>query len=1076
MLPAAPSGAVKGYVKDVSNAVVPGAALTLTGNDNGLTQRAPANRDGYFQFLQVAPGRYQLTAEAAGFRKATVREVVVLVGQIVSLDVHLEVGHLTEVVEVTEHIAPLIEPEKSSTGIVFDVAMVQNLPVPGRQFLDLAVLAPGVTLQAPGTLTGGFAAAGQRTQSNQFLLDGISNVDPQVNGPLNSFRIADAVQEFSVSTTAAPAEYGRVSGAQVHIVTRSGSNQLHGSAFWLHRNDALEARDFFTNKFGGSKRVLRRHQYGASAGGPVRRDQAFFFYSWERFRQKNPTPATAVVPTAAQRASVLDPIARNLLEYWPLPTDPSAAPGRTNFVGNTPQSTFDNTHLARLDHAWSPRDRLTGRYVWTGGENTVGGAIPTTGARDGRPSSQSLLISEVHTFSPTWLAELRAGLTRNTTDFTAQDRGLNAAPLFPGVPGVVDGSRDPENSGLPFVFVAGYASLGTATNVPQGRTTNTYELAAAATKIAPLGFSRHTMRFGFQGRREEMRRYNNATMRGQLVFASFADFAGTCAACGGRSLLNSSTIRTGSTLGHWYRYAWAFWMQDDVRLKRNLTLNWGLRYELPSAMVEKNDRGTNFVEGVGPMLVGTTRILDLDPARPGPAGFFYREAPFTLPRGGYNPDRNNLAPVAGFAYSPNSRTVLRGGFRVSYDEMFHNVPVNQTLNAPWSITTTQRAGTTQPATGYRWEQAFNQNVPLVARTPASQGPGTPAVGLITFTAYDRDAPSPYSYNWNFGVQRELSRGASVEVSYLGSAGHKLAVNVDANEPQVLIRNAGFRGPQAPNEQLFPYPQWSGISLTTFQSNSIYHGLAASWRWRQGQWLNSGGSYTFGHGIDNNSAIFGSDDDAGRPNTRRRLDLERSHSANDQRHRFIAWWVADLPGRGWLLGGWQVSGIANVFSGQPFTVFANQTRDFSGFNQLNDRPDVAGPGPLTLRRGDSDNFFDPAYFGKAGTGVCPGYAAASGNTVANGCAPAGHTGTSPRNGYYGPGVINFDLSVSRKFTVGERMALRARADFFNLPNHTNFGVRTGNRSMNSGEFGKLTTVSEYLYGGPRVIQLGLRLEF
>ncbi len=1072
---AAPSGAVKGYVKDPSAAMVPGAVLILTSPDTGLSRRATSNADGYFQFLQLAPGRYDLNTEAGGFRRSSLRDIAVLIGQIVSLEVALEIGQITEVVEVTQPLAPRIEPEKSSTGVVMDVALVRHLPVSGRQFLDLAALTPGVTLQAPGTQTGGFASAGQRAQSNQFLLDGISNVDPQVNGPLNSFRIADAVQEFSVTTTVAPAEFGRVSGAQVNIVTKSGSNQFHGTAFWLHRNDALEATDFFTNKLGGAKRVLRRHQYGATAGGPIRRDRTFFFYSWERFWQKNPVPTSGVVPTAAERAAVTDPIARGLLSFWPLPTDPSIAAGRTNFIGNIPQNTFDNTHLVRLDHAVSDRNRLTGRYLWNGGTNLVGGAIPTSGARNGTPSSQSIVLADTHAFSPTWLAEIRLGLARNTQDFTAQDLGFNAAPLFPGVRGVVDATRDGlENSGLPFIFVSGYASLGTATNVPQGRTTNTYDLSAAATKIAPGGFSRHTLRFGGQGRREEMRRYNNATMRGQLVFATFADFAGTCAACGGRSLLNSSTIRTGSTLGHWYRYPWAFWLEDNIKLRRNLTLQLGLRYEIPSAMVEKNNRATNFVEGVGPMLAGTNQILNLDPTKSGPAAFFYTPASFTLPRAGSTTDRNNLAPVVGFAYAPGSRTVLRGGFRVGYDEMFHNVPVNQTLNPPWSLTTTQRAGTTQPAAGYRWDLAFDQSVPLVART--TQEPGRPALGLLSYTAYDTHAPSPYAYNWNFGLQQALSGGAAFELSYIGSAGHKLAVNVDANEPAVVLRDAGYRGAQAPNEQIFPYPRWSGISLTTFQSNSIYHGLVASWRWRHRQWLNAGGSYTLGHAIDNNSAIFGSDDDVGRPNTRRRLDLERSNSANDQRHRFIAYWVADLPGRGELLGGWQLSGIINAFSGQPFTVFSNQTRDFSGFNQLNDRPDLVGAGPLSLRRGDPDNFFDPPYFGKTGTGSCPGYVSASANTIPNGCAPPGRPGTSPRNGFYGPGVVNLDASISRRFAVTDRAALRARADFFNLPNHTNFGLRTGNRTMNSGEFGKLTTSSEHLYGSSRVIQLGLRLEF
>jgi hypothetical protein len=1095
-LHAAPSGAVEGYVQDASGARVARASLKLVAVETNLARQALSDSLGHFQFPEAAPGRYQLTVEAEGFRRTTLREITVLVGQTVALEVALEVGLVSEVVEVSAPIAPLVESEKSATGVAMESAMVKNLPLAARQFIDLAVLTPGVVMQAPGSQAGGFSAAGQRTQSNQFLLDGISNTDPQVNGPLNGFRIADAVQEFAVTTTAAPAEFGRVSGAQVNIITKSGTNAPHGSAFWLNRNDQLAATDFFTNKFAGTKSHLKRQQYGGTVGGPIRHDRTFFFGSWERFWQKDPLPSTAVVPTAAERATVVDPIARGLLSYWPLPTDPSARAGTTNYVGNLPQSTFDNTLLGRIDHAWSEQTRLTGRYLWMGGTNTVGGAVPTSGGRNGAPSTQSLALAATRAFSPGFLGEVRFGYTRNTASFLPQDYGVNAAPLFPGVPGVVDTAQDGLlNSGLPNFFISGYAGIGSATNVPQGRTTNNYELSANGTKIAPLGFSRHTLKFGMQVRREEANRYNNSSSRGAFVFTSFAEFAGTCAACGGRSLLNSATIRTGSTLGNWYRYPWAFYWQDDVKLKPNLTVNFGLRYELSSVMVEKTNRATNFVDGVGAMLAGTNQVLSLNPAVAGPAGFVYTPGPLVLPRGGTTADLNNLAPMFGFAWSPrfgsgplgDHKTVVRGGFRVGYDDIYYNVPLNQTLNPPWSLTTTQRAGSTQPAAGFPWAVAFNQNVPLVSRT--TQGPGAPAIGLIGYNAVDNRARSSYAYNWNLGVQREVSGHLSLDVSYLGSAGRKLGMNLDPNQPFVVLNNASFRGAQSPNEQIFPYPQWARSTITTFQANSIYNGLAASWKARFQGLLNLGGSYTLGHGIDNSSSIFGSDDDTGRPNTRSRLDLERSNSANDQRQRFVTYYVLEVPlGRGHRLlggasgwvnqvaGGWQVSGITDIFSGQPFTVFANTAKDFSGFDQFNDRPDVLASGPLTLDRGNPDAFFDPAYFGKVGTGVCPGYSTASANTVTGGCAPAGRVGTSPRNGFYGPGIINFDVSASKRFPIGERLALRYRADFFNVANHTNFGIKTGNRSMNSGEFGTLTTVSEHIYGGPRIIQMSLRAEF
>ena len=215
--------------------------------------------------------------------------------------------------------------------------------------------------------------------------------------PTNTFRIAEAVQEMSVTTSAPSAEFGRQSGAQVNVITKSGTDQFHGSAFWFNRNDKLQATDFFTNKFGGTKNPLRRNQYGATLGGPIKQDKTFFFYSWEGLDQSNPIPTAAVVPTAAQRAAVKDPIATSLLQFYPLPTDPSQPAGTTNYIGNLPQTAKDNTHLARIDHSISDKDRLMGRYIWFGGETLTAVGLPTNGTRN-LPRTQNLALTETHTF------------------------------------------------------------------------------------------------------------------------------------------------------------------------------------------------------------------------------------------------------------------------------------------------------------------------------------------------------------------------------------------------------------------------------------------------------------------------------------------------------------------------------------------------------------------------------------------------------------------------------------------------------------------------------------------------------
>jgi hypothetical protein len=780
---------------------------------------------------------------------------------------------------------------------------------------------------------------------------------------------------------------------------------------------------------------------------------------------------------------VVDPIAKNLLAYFPNPTNPSAAAGTLNFVGNLSQTADDNTHLARIDHNISDKDRLTGRYIWFGGTTLGAGTLPNNGTSNS-PGSQNLALTETHTFSPTFFLETRAGFSRNKTDFKVQDAGFNAATIFPGVPGVVNGSQNVLDSGLPRVAITGgYASLGGATNLPQGRITNTYELFFNFTKVAPFGASRHTLKFGYTPRREETRRFLDGNSRGAVTFADFDHFAGTCSACNGQALLLNSTISTGETLSHWYRYAHALYVQDDIKLKPNLTVNIGLRYEIPSVMTEKRGRGTNFIPGVGPVLFGGNRLLNLDPTKSGPSAFFFQTSPVSLNNAGTTPDNNNFGPLFGFAYTPkfgkgwlnDGKTVIRGGFRVGFDEIFNNIPANFSLSAPFFVTTTQRAGTTQPAAGYGYNLAFNQNVPLG--------------GLISYNAYDAHAPTAYAYNWNFGIQRQLTNTSSIDVSYIGSEGHKLGIYLDANEPTVTVKDPTLHGITAPNVQTYPFPQWNSAFVGSLVGNSNYHGLVISSKMRMKEVITMNNSYTWSHAIDNSSAFFSATTDFGSPDDSRNLRAERGNSANDQRHRFVNAFVLDVPvgkGRAYLgnlhgigeqlLGGWTVSGITNLATGNPFTVYSNTAVDFSGFNSFSDRPDLVSGTPLTLHEGNPDNFFDPAYFGKVAGAKCPGQPAYNSTS---GCAPTGRVGSEARNAFYGPGLISFDMTAGKTFRIRERLKLEYRADFFNVLNHTNFGLTSGNRTVSSGTFGQLSKTSSFNggdTGGPRVIQMTLRLQF
>src|SRR5947199_8855685 len=342
---ASPTGSIAGSVKDQTGALVSGAKLTLTSISTNAKIGAISDSNGSFQFLQLAPAVYSLQVEANGFKKVVVDNVVVEVDQITHVDATLQIGSVAETIEVASEAIPLLETDRSTLSNVVESQVISNMPLNARQYLDLALLTPGVLPSSAGTQGGGFNVSGARSQANIFLLDGVSNIDTQINSALGNFRITDAVQEFAVQTSVATAEFGRGTGGQVSIVTKSGTNTFHGTAFEYLRNSVLDAADFFTNKNHGTKNPLHRNQYGATLGGPIYRDKMFFFLNYEGFRQIAPTVSSTRVPTAAERAAVRDPISQSLLQFWPAPNfTPSS--GSNNFIANVGSTTFDETGLA----------------------------------------------------------------------------------------------------------------------------------------------------------------------------------------------------------------------------------------------------------------------------------------------------------------------------------------------------------------------------------------------------------------------------------------------------------------------------------------------------------------------------------------------------------------------------------------------------------------------------------------------------------------------------------------------------------------------------------------------------------
>jgi len=755
-------------------------------------------------------------------------------------------------------------------------------------------------------------------------------------------------------------------------------------------------------------------------------------------------------------------------------------------VGST---TFDYTGLVKVDYHLSDNDIITGRFADYQGATFTPGAIPGTGGNGNTPVSRNGVLIETHTFSPTLLNEFRAGYSRNQTFITVEDQAVNAAALFTanGAPlaGVVDGTKNIQDAGLPTISISGgYATLGSTTNLPQGRITNTMELYDNMSWISPFGASKHSMRFGFHARREQARRYLDSTSRGSFSFLNWSDFA--------TGQVNSSSFKTGSTLVYWDRIPFDMYLQDQYKPTSNLTINYGLRYEYPTAIHQVRNAAVNFLPGVGPVLLGTGQLLSIDPAKSGLNALNLSPSPVKLDDTGVNKDKNNFGPVLGLAYTPHSgnklfgqdATVIRAGFRVGFDDIFNNVPANMGLNAPYNLGTTQTAFVTQPGK-FSYATGFNQNVPLVKLNAAGQ----PLVGLVGFSAEDQNIRSAYLYQYNIGIQRLLRRDLSIEVDYMGSTGHKLGLFIDQNEPAVIVNNPTVIGNKSPNVQVYPYPTFGSIGTGVSTGNSNYNGGVFTLKYASHRGFFIQSSYTVSKSIDDTSAYFGSSGESSIAADPHHLNLDRGPSSFDTRQRFVTVYNLDLPiGPGHQLlgsnsminrqvfGGWVISGITSLQSGQPFTV-ANTSNDFSGFNQFADRPDLIGSGPLQTNYSNPDNAIDITRFGcsRSSTGALT-------------CAtpPVGRVGTSGRNQYYGPPLANYDFNTQKSFRLwNDTSRLTFRAEFFNLFNHTNFSNPV--RNMGSASFGRITqTVGSATatsvgttagaVGGARQVQLALRLSF
>ncbi|MEK6281393.1 MAG: TonB-dependent receptor [Acidobacteriota bacterium] len=1035
---------LRGVVKDPNGAVIVGSSIRLVNLENSETRTAVTNEEGEFAVASLLPGEYRLEAEAPNFKKATLR-LKLLVNQQIRVDVPLDI-----LVEGTVYApdlgrAEVLKTESAVQGVVIENRQITELPLDGRNFYELSLLVPGAAPPAQGSagsVRGDFAFTvnGAREDSNNFLLDGVYNVDPK----LNTFAVrppVDAIREFEIATSTYDAAFGRNPGAQVNVVLKSGTNDFHGGLYAFHRNAAFDARNYFAPANEPAPKYIR-NQFGFSLGGPVRRNQTFFFADYEGTRSRQGITRVTNVPTLRERNGdftqsllgvprnpftgmpfdggtipdfFIHPIGRAIAALYPLPN--RSAPF-ANFV-SSPTQRDDNDHFdARVDHMLRDATTLVFRYSFGDRkyfEPFAGATLAAVAGfgNDVPRRSQNAMVGLTHVFSPRLVNDTRLAFNRVASSVLQENQGISINRQL-GLPELSANARD---FGLSFITVTGFSPLGHEGNNPQSTVTNTFQLLDTASYVR----GSHLLKFGADIRAVQQNGFRDVQSRGMLQFSPFA-YTGNALA---DLLLGLPTVTGGARVDnhqHLRAQSYHFFFNDNFRLRQNLMLSAGLRYEYNSPSVDAEDRANLYD-------VATRSLV--------------RVGTGSMPRAGYEADKNNFAPRLGLAWTigEEQKTVLRAGYGVYYDTSPLAPGEALYFNRPYFD--------------------FNLFFPL---------PGLPLTLSDPFPAFfpfplpdsaqaiQRDLRTPYMQHWNVSVQRELGVSRVLEIAYVGSKGTKLLSARDTNQPLPSALPPGL--PFVPR----PVPQFDEINTIESRANSNYHSLQTRFQQRLSRGLALLGSYTWSKSVDDASNFFPSAGDPNYPQNSYDLRAERGRSNFDVRHRLAVSYVYDLPfGKGrsyladngvWstLLSGWQTSGIVTVQSGRPFTVALIREFDNSGtgFSALgfgaNDRPNLIGD--PSLAGNTPERWF---------------------NTSAFAIPPRGTFGNAGRNILDGPGFQSVNASLIKNTALSERLNLQFRAEAFNLFNHPNLDLP--DNFLGSPTFGQITSARD-----PRHIQFGVKLLF
>jgi hypothetical protein len=1079
-------GEIVGTVHDPQGGVVPGAAVTVTSTETGLTRTAMTPDNGSFRFPALPVGIYALGAAKSGFAPTKIDRVEVRVNEIASADLSLAIAQSAQTVTVESNVA-LTDTETAQLGGVIEQTQVTTLPLNGRNFAQLALLNAGVSASGGGGGqqggeggSSGYSSNGQRSTSNNFMVDGIDNNNYEA-GSVAQLPSIDSIQEFQVMTNNYSAEYGRSSGSVVNLVTKSGTNRFHGSAYEFLRNDALDARNFFADPNLAAPE-LRLNQFGGTLGGPIQKDKTFFFGNYEGFRQVAGITNVTNVPTDAEKSGLfhtdplnpnsptvqvtVNPVSAALFKLYPEPN--TSQPGG-NSVSSPNLTNSTDQYMLKLDHQLA-KGTLTARYSFTGatifypfqpGQGTT--AIPGYGV-NAKDTTHLGSLGHTWIISPSKLNELRFGFTRVTEDTNNQTGPQAAAYGFnTGYPaGAPTGLGDIPNvtfSGGLVSSVEPYSNLGASGNNPAGNWINTLQWIDNFSYITP----RHEWKFGGEVRNIRDNRLYDLYFNGQLAFTGsnnpqgipnpLVDFA---------EGLPTSSLQFVGNSGRSYRTtSYDLFAQDKYKIRSNLTFSYGLRYELNTVLHDATGRSStwrpNLFTTYLPPTADQTNLSQLQAS-----GI----ATQSQLGGLYNGDHKNFAPRLGLAYSIGKlqQTVVRAGYGIFYDTVFGNIPGNVMLNPPFL------------------PDYYISSPPY----PNSFGPsGFP---VITVTA--ANLPTPYSQAWNVDVQHELPASMLLDVAYVGTTGTHLPRFVQIDQayitqaqintltPNVVTRMEllGIPPPIAailsqniaamPSIVRGPYFGFAQIFQAQDSMSSYYNGLQVKLDKRITHGLSFGAAYTYAKSIDSASDFFGSGANGSTifPQDNYDTAAEKGLSDFDIRHRFILnyvysfpswknWWSA-VPDR--LGSGWQVSGILTAQTGQPFSVLTGANQSSTGLGD--DRANVTGnpnAGPHTVAE-----FFNTAAFSLN--------------------APLTF-GDSGRNIVEGPGYTDLDFALMKNTALEHGLTVQFRAELFNILNHPNFALP--NHVLTSPSFGALFQTPDVAQnnvglgsGGPRLIQFAAKVIF